>query len=101
MLDPGFGFAKLTAHNWSLLRGLERLLQLDHPVLVGTSRKTFLGRVGVAHGRRPAATRWTATGRPRRPPCTRPGWGPGACACTTCPSTLDAMRVAQAIEDAP
>ncbi|MBM6399968.1 dihydropteroate synthase [Phycicoccus sonneratiae] len=46
VLDPGFGFAKLAHHNWALLRDLEAVLALGFPVLVGTSRKKFLGLVG-------------------------------------------------------
>ncbi|MGG5259981.1 dihydropteroate synthase [Phycicoccus avicenniae] len=46
VLDPGFGFAKLAHHNWALLRDLEAVLGLGFPVLVGTSRKKFLGLVG-------------------------------------------------------
>ncbi len=42
ILDPGFGFAKRSEHNWRLLAGFERLLELGRPVLVGTSRKRFL-----------------------------------------------------------
>ena len=45
-LDPGFGFAKLAHHNWELLRRLEELTALGHRVLLGTSRKGFLGLVG-------------------------------------------------------
>ena len=47
VLDPGFGFSKLASHNWSLLRHLDQVVGLGLPVLVGTSRKTFLGRLGV------------------------------------------------------
>jgi dihydropteroate synthase len=43
VLDPGLGFAKRPEHNWQLLAGLERLQALGHPVLVGASRKSFLG----------------------------------------------------------
>ena len=57
MLDPGFGFAKTAAHNWTLLRQLDRLLDLGFPVLVGTSRKAFLGRLGIADGDTPATAR--------------------------------------------
>ncbi|MCI1262917.1 MAG: dihydropteroate synthase [Tetrasphaera jenkinsii] len=46
VLDPGLGFAKTADHNWALLRGLPSLLALGHRVLVGTSRKRFLGLVG-------------------------------------------------------
>ncbi|HEX5018016.1 MAG TPA: dihydropteroate synthase [Actinomycetes bacterium] len=43
VLDPGLGFAKEAEHNWSLLRALPRLIELGQPVLVGASRKRFLG----------------------------------------------------------
>ena len=45
VLDPGLGFAKNAAHNWALLAGLDRIIGLGLPVLVGASRKTFLGRL--------------------------------------------------------
>ena len=45
ILDPGLGFAKNAAHNWALLRGLERLAALGRPLLVGASRKRFLGEL--------------------------------------------------------
>jgi dihydropteroate synthase len=45
VLDPGLGFAKRAEHNWQLLRDLEPLLGLGHRVLVGASRKSFLGRL--------------------------------------------------------
>jgi dihydropteroate synthase len=43
VLDPGLGFAKRAEHNWALLRDLSPLLALGFPVLVGASRKSFLG----------------------------------------------------------
>ena len=43
VVDPGLGFAKTADHNWALLAGLDRLLALGHRVLVGSSRKSFLG----------------------------------------------------------
>ena len=46
VVDPGLGFAKLAHHNWELLRRLDELVALGHRVLVGTSRKGFLGLVG-------------------------------------------------------
>lgn len=62
VLDPGFGFAKTAEHNWELLRRLDEVLGLGLPVLVGTSRKTFLGRVGRAPGaERPPLERDVAT----------------------------------------
>lgn len=45
-IDPGIGFAKTAAHNLSLLRHLDVLVGTGWPVLVGTSRKSFLGRIG-------------------------------------------------------
>jgi dihydropteroate synthase len=45
VLDPGLGFAKRGEHNWALLRRLDALLALGFPVLVGASRKRFLGSV--------------------------------------------------------
>ncbi|MDQ6524745.1 dihydropteroate synthase [Nocardioides sp. LHD-245] len=45
VLDPGLGFAKLPHHNWELLRRLDALADLGYPLLVGGSRKTFLGRL--------------------------------------------------------
>jgi len=45
IVDPGLGFAKLAAHNWALLARLDALLALGRPVLVGASRKRFLGEL--------------------------------------------------------
>jgi dihydropteroate synthase len=63
VLDPGLGFAKRAEHNWAVLAGLDRIVSLGLPVLVGASRKTFLGRLladddGTA---RPAEQRDAAT----------------------------------------
>jgi dihydropteroate synthase len=44
-VDPGLGFAKTAEHNWALLAGLEEFHGLGHALLVGSSRKTFLGRL--------------------------------------------------------
>ncbi len=63
ILDPGIGFAKNAEHNWALLASLDRLESLGRPLLVGTSRKSFLGALlpdGAGHprpvDRRDAAT---------------------------------------------
>ncbi len=45
VLDPGLGFAKTGDQNWQLLRGLEEISALGRPLLVGSSRKSFLGRL--------------------------------------------------------
>jgi len=48
ILDPGIGFAKTAAHNWALLANLPAILSLGRPVLVGASRKAFLGELLAA-----------------------------------------------------
>jgi len=42
IVDPGIGFAKRAEHSWEVLARLQRLADLERPVLVGTSRKSFL-----------------------------------------------------------
>jgi len=63
VLDPGLGFAKNAEHNWALLAGLDRLVAVGLPVLVGASRKSFLGRLlaGPDGEARPIAGRESAT----------------------------------------
>ncbi len=43
ILDPGLGFAKTAEHNWALLAALPALQSLGHRILIGASRKRFLG----------------------------------------------------------
>lgn len=50
VLDPGLGFAKTADQNWQCLRGLSSFVGLGFPVLVGASRKSFLGPVGMPSG---------------------------------------------------
>ena len=45
LLDPGIGFGKTVEHNLELLRRLGELVALGRPVVIGTSRKSFLGRL--------------------------------------------------------
>ena len=63
LLDPGLGFAKQGRHSWSLLHALPQLASLGHPLLVGASRKAFLGvLLADASGTpRPTAGRDAAT----------------------------------------
>jgi dihydropteroate synthase len=63
VLDPGLGFAKRAEHNWALLRNLGVLTDLGFPVLVGASRKRFIGTLlADEHGvPRPPAGREDAT----------------------------------------
>jgi dihydropteroate synthase len=57
-IDPGIGFGKTLRHNLRLLAGIPELVSIGYPVLVGTSRKSFLGRITGAPG----------AGGPLRPP---------------------------------
>ncbi len=43
ILDPGIGFAKESQHNWDLIHRIAEIVDLGYPVLVGASRKRFLG----------------------------------------------------------
>ena len=63
IIDPGLGFAKTAQHNWALLNALPELVATGVPVLVGASRKRFLGALlADADGQvRPPAGRETAT----------------------------------------
>ncbi|MGQ0844968.1 MAG: dihydropteroate synthase [Sporichthyaceae bacterium] len=61
ILDPGLGFAKTSAHNWELLRRLHELGELGRPLLVGGSRKAFLGSLGPDGTSRPVGEREDAT----------------------------------------
>jgi dihydropteroate synthase len=57
LLDPGIGFGKTVEHNLELLRRLDELVALGPPLVIGTSRKSFLGRItGRDVDRRLAAT---------------------------------------------
>ncbi len=57
LLDPGIGFGKTVHHNLELLRRLDEFLDLGRPVVIGTSRKSFLGRLtGREAAERVAAT---------------------------------------------
>lgn len=62
ILDPGLGFAKSAEHNWALLAHLDALRRLGRPLLLGASRKSFLGTLlGGPDGPRPAAERDSAS----------------------------------------
>ena len=62
-IDPGIGFGKTADHNLSLLRHLDQLVETGHPVLIGTSRKRFLGTLtgGAAEDDRLEGTLATGT----------------------------------------
>lgn len=64
ILDPGFGFGKSVAENYELLRRLGDLHVLEHPLLAGLSRKSFLGKALQKHPDEPLPSpekRLTAT----------------------------------------
>jgi dihydropteroate synthase len=50
LLDPGIGFGKTIAHNLALLRRLNEIVALGRPVVIGTSRKSFLATVAGTAG---------------------------------------------------
>jgi dihydropteroate synthase len=61
-IDPGIGFGKTLEHNLALLRGLGRLVGTGYPVLVGVSRKSFIGRIlGTAKSPAPVEERLDGT----------------------------------------
>lgn len=45
MIDPGIGFGKTAEHNLKILRCLDQFRCLDKPILIGTSRKSFIGKI--------------------------------------------------------
>ena len=51
LLDPGIGFGKTAEHNLELLDRLDELVALGRPIVIGTSRKSFLGRITGRAGR--------------------------------------------------
>jgi dihydropteroate synthase len=57
LLDPGIGFGKTTEHNLELLRRLDELVAIGRPIAIGTSRKSFLGKITA----RPVEDRIAAT----------------------------------------
>ncbi len=45
LLDPGIGFGKTADQNWEVMRRFAELRELGHPILIGTSRKSFIGKL--------------------------------------------------------
>ena len=45
LVDPGIGFGKTADHNWEVMRRLAELVELGQPILIGTSRKSFIGKL--------------------------------------------------------
>src|SRR5258708_21626281 len=62
LIDPGIGFGKTADQNWEVMRRLAELHELGQPVLVGTSRKSFIGKLlDVPADERLAGTAATVT----------------------------------------
>lgn len=98
VLDPGFGFAKTAEHNWALLRGIDAVVALGPRVLIGTSRKAFLGRVGREPGsERAPRERDVATATTSLYAAVHGVW---AVRVHDVRGTVDALDVAEAIEAA-
>lgn len=94
VLDPGFGFAKDFAENFTILRRLDELATLGFPLLVGLSRKSMLGKLlGTPPKERGAATVATSV----------IAWQKGAHIFRVheVRENLEAIRVAMAVEDGP
>jgi len=98
VLDPGIGFAKLARHNWALLHDLEALRSLGHPVLIGASRKRFLGALLADEAGDPRAVdqRGVATDAISAIAAANGAWGVRV---HDVPGTLDAVKVARAWRD--
>ena len=98
-IDPGLGFAKVAEHDWALLAHLDSLVELGFPVLVGSSRKSFLGRLlAAADGTpRPAAEREDATTALTMMAALGGAWGVRV---HKVRPSVDAIKVAAAIKDA-
>ncbi|NLG56146.1 MAG: dihydropteroate synthase [Rhodococcus sp.] len=96
LLDPGLGFAKNADHNWELLHALPELVGLGFPVLIGASRKRFLGALltDVAGEPRPAGGRETATAVISAIAAMNGAWGVRV---HDAQASLDAIAVADAV----
>ncbi|NDK88119.1 dihydropteroate synthase [Gordonia desulfuricans] len=97
ILDPGLGFAKTADHNWALLHALPTFVGLGFPVLIGASRKRFLGSLLAVDGAdRPPAGREAATAAISTLSAAGGAWGVRV---HDVASSRDAVRVAQAWRD--
>ncbi len=98
ILDPGLGFAKTAAHNWALLAHLDSLIELGFPVLVGASRKSFLGSLLAAPDgtARPSAQRESATVAVTALAAAAGAWGVRV---HCVPDNVDAARVGERLRE--
>ena len=95
IVDPGLGFAKEAEHNWALLRALPEIAALGYPVLIGASRKRFLGSLlaGPDGSPRPVEGRDMATDAVSALAATFGAW---AVRVHDVAGSIDAVRVGQA-----
>ncbi|HEU5428933.1 MAG TPA: dihydropteroate synthase [Actinocrinis sp.] len=98
VLDPGLGFAKTAAHDWALVGHLDALHSLGRPLLIGPSRKRFLGRLlaGPDGEPRPAPDRDVATIALATLVAAHGAWAVRVHAAA---EAIDAVRVAAAVGD--
>jgi dihydropteroate synthase len=98
ILDPGLGFAKNASHDWALVGRLDALHSLGRPLLIGPSRKRFLGRLlaGPDGEPRPAPDRDVATIALATLVAAHGAWGVRVHAAA---EAIDAVRVAAAVGD--
>lgn len=96
VLDPGLGFAKEAHHNWALLSAIPRLRRMGFPLLIGASRKRFLGAL-LASGSapRPVDQRDAATDAVSTIVAAAGGW---AVRVHDVAGTADAVRVVAALQ---
>ncbi len=95
LIDPGLGFAKTAKHNWALLHALPELVATGIPVLIGASRKRFLGRLlaGPDGEVRPPDGRETATATVSALAALHGAWGVRV---HNVQATVDALKVVAA-----
>ena len=94
VVDPGLGFAKNSEHNWALLAHLDVLVELGRPVLVGASRKSFLGSLLADDEPRPVVDRDDATAAVTAIAAAAGAWGVRV---HEVRASADAVRVAAAV----
>ena len=98
IVDPGLGFAKDAQANWELLANLDQLIAVGYPVLIGASRKRFLGDLLARHGSESLPTfRDRATSAVSALVARAGAW---AVRVHDVHSSVDAVRVAHAFDDA-
>ena len=95
VVDPGLGFGKQPEHDLALLAGLHRITGLGFPVLIGASRKRFLGAVLAASDGRPGHPR--ARPRHRRDLGSRCAGGRVGVRVHDVAGSADALRVVAAV----